>query len=268
VTIENCHFQAGEADGRTATGQEATEPSLDSALEGAANRAKPQTKIYPPLEAHERWAEFYEEMPNPILSVEERSLLPLLPDLRSLAVADLGCGTGRWLSRFRGMGAQFYAGIDLSPAMLRQASRKSSLRGSLVRGDVRQVPFRSEAFDFVLCSFVLGYLEPLEAIARTVQRVLKPAGRLFCTDLHPATHQLGWKRSFRSDDQIIEIESNSYSIGQVLGIFEKRFRLVAQKSFFLGEPERPLFEKADKPDIFEAACQVPAVIFFEWQKAG
>ena len=52
-----------------------------------------------PHEGHVLWAPSYEETPNALLALEERTLDPLLPDLRGKSVLDLACGTGRWLGK-------------------------------------------------------------------------------------------------------------------------------------------------------------------------
>ncbi len=49
-------------------------------------------------EEFDTWAQVYDEQPNPLLSLEERFLRQMMPDLRDCHVLDAGCGTGRWLS--------------------------------------------------------------------------------------------------------------------------------------------------------------------------
>src|SRR5579863_3159981 len=86
-------------------------------------------------EGYERWAETYDDAPNPLLHLEERKLTALLPDLDGKCALDLACGTGRWLEKLLGMGARLQVGVDFSAAMLRVAGKKSALHGRLARAD-------------------------------------------------------------------------------------------------------------------------------------
>src|SRR6516164_4578044 len=69
------------------------------------------------------WTAVYDEQVNPLLLLEERYLAALVPDIQGLAVLDVGCGTGRWLTRLAGEGVQRLTGIDPEPGMLERASR-------------------------------------------------------------------------------------------------------------------------------------------------
>ena len=70
------------------------------------------------------WAQVYDSQLNPLLMLEERETASLLPVLDDLDVLDIGCGTGRWLSRLENCGAASLTGIDSSSAMLRCARQK------------------------------------------------------------------------------------------------------------------------------------------------
>jgi len=95
-------------------------------------------------------------------------------------VLDLCCGSGRHLRFLRKAGLQA-VGLDLSAALLREAKRKEDLLGSLVRGDMRCLPFEGP-FSCVLNLFSsFGYFaeetENEKALAEMV-RVLKKGGYL------------------------------------------------------------------------------------------
>jgi malonyl-CoA O-methyltransferase len=225
-----------------------------------------QSTIVNPLEGHELWAACYDEFPNPLLHLEERCLSQVLPDLSGASIADLGCGTGRWLRHWVNQGPKRYVGVDFSPAMLRRAQANPMLRGRLIQAELPQIPLRTASMDFVMCAFVLGYLPQLSPFAEELCRILRPGGRLFCTDLHPATQELGWKRSFRTADQVIEIRSQGRSIKEISACFDSYFAPATPRAFCLGDAERPIFEQAGKLDLFEQACRTPSVIIFEWHK--
>ncbi|MBK7868718.1 MAG: class I SAM-dependent methyltransferase [Ignavibacteriales bacterium] len=79
----------------------------------------------------------------------------------SSRVLDLGCGAGRHSIIFSKLGFQV-TGYDLSRHLLLEAKSnaiKQQTRISLVRGDIRNLPFKSE-FDLVLNIFTSwGYFE-------------------------------------------------------------------------------------------------------------
>lgn len=107
-------------------------------------------------------------------------------------VLELGCGTGRLTIPVTRAGAAV-VGIDRSEAMLdrgRQRLRRNKLNGaSLVRGDIRQLPFRRRSgFSLVMAPYgILQSLtreQDLQATLASVHRIL-PSGGLFVVDLVP-----------------------------------------------------------------------------------
>jgi len=117
------------------------------------------------------------------------------------AVLELGCGTGR-VSLPLARGGVALVGIDRSAAMLARAAqrarglRRNRVRGqdgvggslTLVRGDIRALPFRVRRFSMVLAPY--GILQSLlgdrdlAATLDSVGRVLAPGGT-FGIDLVP-----------------------------------------------------------------------------------
>jgi malonyl-CoA O-methyltransferase len=224
--------------------------------------------VVDPFTGHELWAEVYDAVPNPLLFLEERELSQWLGSLEGLSVADIGCGTGRWIKRALSLGARSAVGIDFSPKMLAQAAQKPELRGRLALAKAAQIPLKSSSIECVICGFVLGYFSQLQVIANEFDRILKPNGSLFCSDFHASAHQRGWKRVFKRNAQNVEIESTPYQTAQIVNAFGDHFHLERQADLQLGEPERPLFERAGKSGFFEQAKSLPAVILIQWRKTG
>ena len=92
-------------------------------------------------------------------------------------VLDLACGAGRHLQRLRERGYEA-TGMDLSAVLLREASRRPGVPGSLVRGDMRALPFGDGSFDALVNFFTsFGYFMTAEedlGVVREVRRVLRP----------------------------------------------------------------------------------------------
>jgi malonyl-CoA O-methyltransferase len=267
--IDDCRLST--ADWRGTPGSSRELPHNDSNQESvqagqSTELDNRQSTILNPYAGHELWAGCYDETPNPLLELEERSLVELLANVAGSSILDVGCGTGRWLRRLAEQRPKRYVGIDFSPAMLRRANAIPQLTGHLIQAEAYEIPLKAESIDLLLCSFVLGYIEELPLFAREAHRIVKQGGLLICTDLHPAARQLGWKRSFRKGDQLVEIYSQSRTVEEISACFTSYFKPVVRKALFLGDSERLTFERAGKLDLFEEASRHPAVIVFEWRK--
>lgn len=104
-------------------------------------------------------------------------------------VLDLACGAGRHLQRLRAAGLRA-TGIDLSAPLLQAALTRPLVDGSLVRADMRALPFGAGTFDGLVNFFTsFGYfLTPEEDIEvlREVRRVLRPGAPFLMDYLHAA----------------------------------------------------------------------------------
>jgi ubiquinone/menaquinone biosynthesis C-methylase UbiE len=218
-------------------------------------------RFLPPIKAHALWAATYDNDPNPLLALEERELMPLLPDLEGAFVLDVACGTGRWLNRLLGRGIRRGVGIDLSPEMLAQARRKQALYSRLVCADCTAMPIASGIADLALCSFAVSYVARLERFASELSRVVRKGGRLILTDFHPSCHRRGWRRTFRHMGGVVEILDFQYSIGELCAAFQvSGFDLESILSPSFGEAERTVFRKCGKEHLFEKAREGPAIM--------
>lgn len=100
-------------------------------------------------------------------------------------VLDYGCGYGRTLGEMARAGYQNVVGVDFSEAML-SLCRREFPRVSLIRNDGRTLPFGSDSLDAVLLFATLTCIpqnEAQSALIAEVQRVLRPDGLLYISDL-------------------------------------------------------------------------------------
>lgn len=101
--------------------------------------------------------------------------------VRGRRILDLACGAGRYLGALTAAGAQT-VGLDLSMALLRAARAAHPASASLVRGDVRHLPFGPAVFDGVVSMFTsFGYFGSAAedtAVLAEAARVLVPGGFL------------------------------------------------------------------------------------------
>jgi cytosine/adenosine deaminase-related metal-dependent hydrolase/ubiquinone/menaquinone biosynthesis C-methylase UbiE len=211
--------------------------------------------------AFDLWAQVYDEQPNPLLQLEHRYLAKMLPAIHSLDVLDAGCGTGRWLQTLATQSPRSLTGVDASTKMLHCAAAKVGDKAELSVGECAALPISSQSKDLILASFVISYLPDLDAFAAECKRVCRADGNLFLTDMHPATAQrCSWKRSFKSGDTSVELESQSCSLPAILACFEAHgFTLSALIEPAFGAPEQRLLHLNNKTEAVDATEHLPPI---------
>ncbi|MFM0152312.1 class I SAM-dependent methyltransferase [Paraburkholderia sediminicola] len=114
------------------------------------------------------------------------ALRAILPEMRGLAVVDLGCGYG-WFCRWaREAGATTVLGLDVSEKMLeraRSSSNDPAMRYD--RADLEHLDLPQAGFDLVYSSLAFHYIENLRGLLDVVHRALVPGGHLVFSIEHP-----------------------------------------------------------------------------------
>jgi 2-polyprenyl-3-methyl-5-hydroxy-6-metoxy-1,4-benzoquinol methylase len=154
-----------------------------------------------------------------------RRELANLPPGRAL---DVGCGSGGNSEVLRQLGWDVTA-LDASEEAV-GATRRRGLR--VVRGDVRQLPFRDGQFDLVLSTDVWEHVADERQVADEAHRVLRPGGSLFVAvpcgmDLWSAHDVvLGHHRRYEKETLVALVESSGFRVEEVFG-WNVLLRLVA-----------------------------------------
>jgi SAM-dependent methyltransferase len=118
------------------------------------------------------------------------AILDLAGDVAGRRILDAGCGSGPLFAALRDRGA-IVTGIDSSTKMLQLARQRLGAGADLRLADLgRPLPFPDGAFDDVVASLVLHYLEDWTAPLAELRRVLMPGGRLIASVDHPFASQL------------------------------------------------------------------------------
>ena len=213
------------------------------------------------------WPATYETAPNALLELESAVLPEYFGPLEGKLLVDIGCGAGRWAHYAQCRGARII-GLDASREMLLQAAGKPALCGALVRADAVRLPLTDAIADVLLCSFVICYLPSLEDAAGEMARISRRGARILITDLHADAIAAGWKRSFRHENQVYELEHSVYHQSHLIDAF-CRAGLLLQNSMSLhfDERQRGTFQRAGKEHVFEDACRIPAISVGIWTKA-
>lgn len=147
-----------------------------------------EREINVPFNDYDSFAEAYSaETENSLVNAyyERPAMLALAGDVAGRRILDAGCGSGPLSAALRDRGA-VVTGIDASAGMLALARRRlgDDVALSLVDVDDR-LPFADGAFDDVVASLLLHYLEDWGPTLAEFRRVLRPGGRLIASLDHP-----------------------------------------------------------------------------------
>ena len=154
-------------------------------------------EIVPTRAGYDRWAELYDGEDNPLVLLEERHIESLVGEVAGLALADIGCGTGRHAMRWAAAGARVTA-LDFSEAMLRRARAKPGAEAvTFVHHDLAQpFPLKDAAFDRVCCCLVLDHIAGLDRFFQELRRLCRPGGCVIISVMHPAMSLRGVQARF------------------------------------------------------------------------
>ncbi len=131
-----------------------------------------------------------------------------------------------------------------------------------VAGNALALPVRDGAAALTISSFVLAYIDSPEAALAEWARVTRRGGMIVVSDMHP---DAGWSRTFRSGDEVHEIEHHRHAAGAVLEAAARvGLRLEREITAGFGEEERPVFRAAGREDLLERARGTPALWAAFW----
>lgn len=215
------------------------------------------------LEGHRIWSAEYDARPNPLLALETRVLRDHIARLGDCTFLDVAAGTGRWMRIAQSCGARVF-GIDLCPEMLKCAARKPGLAGHLAVADACELPLRSSSIEVAVCSFAFPYISEPRSAMHEMARV---ARSIIVSDLHPETSAAGWRRGFRVGGERYELEHRPYSERDLQAYAYEAGMLQEWKvEARFGEPERDLFVRAGKEQLFDELQRIPAVLIARWRR--
>ncbi len=118
-------------------------------------------------------------------TLEQRTVLDLMGELRGVRAFDVGCGDGLLACSAAARGA-LATGVDANPAMLtaaRYRAEEGVVKDSFVEGRAERLPFPDGDFDVVSAVTALCLVADAELAFREMARVLRPGGRLVVGEL-------------------------------------------------------------------------------------
>jgi ubiquinone/menaquinone biosynthesis C-methylase UbiE len=212
------------------------------------------------------WASTYDSKPNFILAAEEPVVENLLARIPPGSALDAACGTGRYTGKLIRHGHEV-VGVDQSPEMLAQAAAKVPQAQFRV-GDVTQLPIPNASVDLVLCALALSHLPDVgEAIAE-FRRVLRPAGRLIVTDIHPIMVLLAGQPIFAyKPGELAFVRTHPHQVSDHLTAFATHgLSFISCHEPRYAGPLPPGGHEERIPDAARAAwAGIPSAIIYEMQ---
>ncbi|WP_431909003.1 class I SAM-dependent methyltransferase [Amycolatopsis thermoflava] len=206
---------------------------------------------------------------------ERPAMLSLAGGVAGRRILDAGCGAGPLTAALRDRGAEV-TGIDAGAGMLALARRRLGDDVPLRQADLNDpLPFADGAFDDVVASLVLHYLEDWAPALAELRRVLRPGGRLIASVDHPfvaytiqeprpdyfATTSYSFEWTFGG--QTVPMRFWRHSLHAMTGAFtDAGFRLTA-----LVEPQPDPAARELFPGDFESLSTKTAFLFFVLEAA-
>ena len=242
-----------------------------------SRRQEPEDKtILSPFAAYQLWARTYDTTGGSTVFFAERKVItPLIGahDLRQKMVLDAGCGTGRNFSMLAESHPRLIVGTDFSPNMAEQSLTKvSDPRIHVVLAPVERLPFRDMTFDFLLSTLVLGHILDLRAALCEMARVLVRGGSMIVSTFHPFSDLLGWQRLFKVDrpgneSRWFAAQYHRHSHAEYFAAFrDARLELVHMEEPGIEPSLRPLYERADRLEVYNRYLGYPLLLVLEARK--
>jgi SAM-dependent methyltransferase len=174
------------------------------------------------LRLYDRWAAGYDALDNPMVGATGWALDRVPLGCAGARVVELGCGTGRHVTRILDDGAAAYVGVDGSPGMLAIArARRADPRARFVEADLAtSLPLPDAGFDLALVVLVLEHVRALAPLFGEVKRLLRPAGRLRIVEIHPDRVAAGMVAHFRDDAGEVRFDSVAHPVDALAAALE------------------------------------------------
>ncbi|MER7466809.1 class I SAM-dependent methyltransferase [Streptomyces sp. NPDC097981] len=201
---------------------------------------------------------------------ERPGMLALAGDVAGRRILDAGCGSGALAAALRDRGS-VVTGIDASARMLALARRRLGDDVALHVVDLSdRLPFDDGAFDDVVASLVLHYLEDWGPTLAELRRVVRPGGRLIASVDHPFvayTIQDPRPDYFATTSYAFDWTFNGQSVPmrfwrRPLHAMTDAFTTAGFRLSTISEPQPDPAARELFPDDFHALSTGPCFLFF------
>jgi ubiquinone/menaquinone biosynthesis C-methylase UbiE len=220
-------------------------------------------KQMPAEEAYNLWADDYDAQPdNLMLAWDEQILSEFLPnvDLKNKVIADIGCGTGRHWNKFLAEQPHKIIGFDVSERMLHFLQQKFPGAETYALQTEQLTGFKKHSFDIIISTLTIAHIKNIKSAMMEWDKVLKPGGEMIITDYHPAALKKGGKRTFKHDNETIEVKNYVHSI-ELLRLIAQSLQLTVNCFIEkrIDQTAKKYYENQNALPLFEAWKGVPII---------
>jgi ubiquinone/menaquinone biosynthesis C-methylase UbiE len=221
-------------------------------------------------EGYPEWAPGYDQPSNPVIQLEESVVPALLAESPPGRALDAACGTGRHAARLVELGHDV-VGVDETEAMLALARTRVPAATFQV-GSLTALPLEDGEVDLAVCSLALTHLAELGPAVAELSRVVRRAGRMVVSDVHPALVALGSQAAYRAGDERVGfVRNHQHWPGAYLAAFAAAgFDVRASHDVTYRREEVDLWVgRLDlAPEVaYEALVGLPAIVVWDLARA-
>lgn len=158
-------------------------------------------------------------------------------------VLELGCGGGINMAFYDPARLKSYSGVDPSAGLLdrsREAAQAIGIEADIRGGVGEAIPFASESFDTVLCTFTLCSVDDQMQVLSEMRRVLRPGGKILFLEHGSAPDEGVRKWQRRIEPVWRRIGGNCHLTRPITAAYEQAgFRVAGGDKGYMPKSPRP-----------------------------
>lgn len=178
-------------------------------------------------------------------------------------VLDVGCANGGVSRELLGKTGCKIEGVELLDLLVDMGNDENKKLGlddrfSIQQGDITDIPFADETFDFVFCDDVIGMVDDLEKAFAECHRVLKPGAKMLVYASF-ATDRLEKKEA----DELNAAQGNSMQgldLARAEKCLEESFKVVEKVVIGSQFTQNSTEDKKDKSEAFTGLMRVARLL--------
>src|SRR5574340_440224 len=118
------------------------------------------------------------ELPPETWELWKKTMPQAIPKKEIKSIADLGCGSGRFLNFLQKTYAAKVFGVDPSKKMLREAKQMAgrNKRIKLLKGSAEAIPLKDKSVDLIFISLAFHHFNKMDKAMKEIKRILRPQG--------------------------------------------------------------------------------------------